>query len=71
MDAEARARDIVIRYNTGMKGVALWELIATTLREERARAIEDCAKVAESYADMDYGLAFAISRRIHALKDGT
>jgi len=76
MDHEAKARELAERGWLGE-----WEYeeeredaiheVATALREERARVIEECAKVVESYADMDYGLAFSISRRIRDLKDDT
>lgn len=77
MDHEAKARELAERGWLGE-----WEYeeeredaiheVATALREERARVIEECANVLESYGDFwsDARRGFA-SDAIRALKDGT
>lgn len=82
MDHEAVAREIVEQHSYCIdtsfgNANELIKSIATALREERARAIEECAKVAEHHA-MENGPSqvftmggHAIASKLRALKDGT
>lgn len=77
MDHEAKAREIVEQHSYCVdtsfgNANELIKSIATALREERARVIEECANVLESYGDFwsDARRGFA-SDAIRALKDDT
>lgn len=72
MDAESRARELCEPWGTS--DPEFIEMFATALREERARVIEECAKVAEEYWKGGKNVyarhaGRAVESRIRALKD--
>lgn len=76
---EQKARDIIawqVIHDSGKLADVMKRDIVAALREERARAIEECAKVAEEYWKGGKNVyarhaGRAVESRIRALKDGT